>query len=36
MSVNLMTIEQASAFLGAIVGQMQGGPLASVSTGNFT
>ena len=31
-----MTIEQANAFLGAIVGQMQGGSLASVSTGNFT
>lgn len=36
MSVNNMTIEQANAFLGAIVGQMQGGALASVSTGNFT
>lgn len=36
MSVNSMTIEQANAFLGAIVGQMQGGALASVSTGNFT
>ena len=35
MSVNNMTIEQASAFLGAIVSQMQGGALASVSTGNF-
>lgn len=36
MSVNNMTIEQASAFLGAIVSQMNGGALASVSTGNFT
>ena len=36
MAVNNMTIEQASAFLGAIVSQMQGGSLASVSTGTFT
>lgn len=36
MSVNNMTVEQAGAFLGAIVSQMQGGALASVSIGNFT
>ena len=36
MSVNNRTIEQANAFLGAIVAQMQGGTLASVNTGNFT
>lgn len=36
MSVNNMTIEQASAFLSAVVGQMQGGALASVNAGNFT
>ena len=35
MSVNNMTVEQASAFLGAIVSQMNGGALSSVSTGNF-
>ncbi len=36
MSVNGMTIEQASAFLSAVVAQMDGGALASVSPGNFT
>ncbi len=36
MSVNSMTIEQASAFLSAVVAQMDGGALASVSPGNFT
>lgn len=36
MSVNNMTIEQASAFLSAVVSQMQGGALASVNAGNFT
>lgn len=36
MSVNNMTIEQASAFLSAIVAQMQGGALTSIATGNFT
>lgn len=36
MSVNSMTIEQASAFLSAVVAQMDGGPLASVSPGTFT
>ena len=36
MSVNSMTIEQASAFLSAVVAQMDGGPLASVTPGNFT
>lgn len=35
MSVNSMTIEQAGAFLSAIVAQMQGGALTSVSSGNF-
>lgn len=36
MSVNSLTIEQSSAFLGAVVQQMQGGALATVSSGNFT
>ena len=36
MSVNNMTIEQSSAFLSAVMSQMSGGSLASVSTGNFT
>lgn len=36
MSVNNMTIEQASAFLSAVVSQMQGGPLVQVNAGNFT
>lgn len=36
MSVNSMTIEQSSAFLSAVVSQMQGGALASVDAGNFT
>ena len=36
MSVNSMTVEQASAFLGAVVSQMQGGALSTVGSGNFT
>lgn len=36
MSVNNMTIEQSSAFLSAVMSQMSGGALSSVSTGNFT
>lgn len=36
MSVNTMTIEQASAFLSAVVSQMQGGAIAQVDAGNFT
>lgn len=36
MSVNTMTIEQASAFLSAVVSQMSGGSLSSVSSGDFT
>lgn len=36
MAVNSMTIEQASAFLSAVVAQMEGGALASVTPGTFT
>lgn len=36
MSVNTMTIEQSSAFLSAVVQQMQGGPLQTIASGNFT
>ena len=35
MSVNNMTIEQSSAFLSAVVSQMQGGQLVSVNADNF-